>query len=63
MINPNGRRYWRLKYRVNHKEKVLALGIYPDISIAQARDQAQKAKQLLKQCIDPGISRKQKRQR
>jgi hypothetical protein len=61
LINPNGRRYWRLKYWVNYKEKVLALGIYPDILIAQAREQAQKAKQLLKQCINPGISRKQKK--
>jgi integrase len=61
LINPNGRRYWRLKYRVNHKEKVLALGVYPDVSIAQAREQALKAKRLLKQCIDPGISRKQEK--
>jgi hypothetical protein len=61
LINPNGCRYWRLKYRVDQKEKVLALTVYPDISIAQAREQAQKAKQLLKQYFDPDISRKQEK--
>jgi hypothetical protein len=42
LINPNGRRYWRLKYRMNHKEKALALGLYPDVPTAQAREQARK---------------------
>ena len=34
LVNPNGSRYWRLKYRVAGKEKLLALGVYPDIPLA-----------------------------
>jgi len=33
MVNPNGSRYWRLKYRIKGKEKLLALGVYPDVSL------------------------------
>ena len=34
LVNPNGARYWRLKYRVAGKEKLLALGVYPDVTLA-----------------------------
>ena len=37
MVHPNGSKYWRLKYRFLSKEKVLAIGIYPHISLADAR--------------------------
>ena len=38
LVNPNGSRYWRWKYRINKKEKVLALGVYPNVSTSDARD-------------------------
>jgi hypothetical protein len=38
LINPNGSKYWRLKYRIHKREKVLALGVYPNVSMADARD-------------------------
>jgi len=61
LVNPNGSRYWRWKYRFNKKEKVLALGVYPNVSTSDARDKVHEAKQILDQDIDPGISRKQQR--
>ena len=40
LIHSNGSKYWRFKYRFAGKEKLLALGIYPDVSLAQARQRA-----------------------
>lgn len=61
LVNPNGSRYWRLKYRINGKEKSLSLGVYPNVSIAEAREKVLKAKKTLEQGIDPGIEKKQKK--
>lgn len=44
LVNPNGARYWRLKYRVNGKEKLLALGVYPAVTLADARSKRDEAK-------------------
>ncbi|MBC8442249.1 MAG: DUF4102 domain-containing protein [Deltaproteobacteria bacterium] len=46
LVNPNGSRYWRWKYRISGKEKVLALGVYPDVTISKARAKVLSAKQL-----------------
>jgi len=53
LISPNGGKYFRLKYRFAGKEKVLALGVYPEITLKQARIERDKAKVLLTQGIDP----------
>ena len=37
-VMPTGSKYWRLKYRFGGKEKRLAFGVYPDVSLAQARE-------------------------
>lgn len=58
LINPNGSRYWRWKYRFSNKEKVLALGVYPNVSMTDARDKVQDARQLLDKGIDPGTHKK-----
>lgn len=55
---PNGGRYWRLKYRFAGKEKLLALGTYPDVSLALARQRRDDARQLLAQGIDPSQHKK-----
>ncbi|VAX74578.1 prophage CPS-53 integrase [Enterobacter cloacae] len=47
LVNPNGKRYWRLKYRVAGKEKLLALGVYPDVTLAEARSKREEAKRAL----------------
>ena len=46
-------RYWRLKYRIEGKEKVLAIGTYPDINLREAREAAQHARRLLVRGVDP----------
>lgn len=57
-VSPAGAKLWRLKYRFNGKEKRLALGIYPDVSLAKARDKRDEARKLLASGIDPGEHRK-----
>ena len=37
-IRPNGAKYWRLVYRFRNKQKTLALGVYPVVTLAKARD-------------------------
>ena len=54
LVHPNTSKYWRLKYRYQGKEKVLALGVYPQISLADARLRRDQAKKLLANNTDPG---------
>ena len=51
-------RYWRMDYRFGGKRKTLALGIYPAVSLVQARKGRDKARQLLEQGIDPYLHRR-----
>ncbi|PHM52202.1 integrase [Xenorhabdus hominickii] len=53
LVNPNGSRYWRLKYRIAGKEKLLALGVYPEISLAEARTKRNDARRTLSDGNDP----------
>jgi hypothetical protein len=57
LINPTGSKCWRFKYRFNAKEKLLSLGIYPDLSLADARDKRDEARKLLAKEIDPGLAK------
>jgi hypothetical protein len=61
LINPKGAKYWRLKYRYGGKEKTLALGVYPEVSLAEARDRRSKARAKLRDDIDPGVAKRLKR--
>ena len=56
--SPAGGKLWRLKYRFGGKEKRLALGAYPEITLKAARDRRDDARALLANGIDPGIERK-----
>lgn len=51
-------RYWRLKYRHAGKEKRLALGVYPEVSLAEARDRREAARAQLRDKLDPLAARK-----
>lgn len=63
-VMPNGAKYWRLKYRYLGKEKLLALGVYGQMSLAEARDARDKAQKLVKAGKDPAqIKRLEKLQR
>lgn len=60
-VHPNGSKYWRLKYRFMGKEKRLAIGVYPQISLAKARKARESAKDLLAEGIDPSAYKKQEK--
>jgi Arm DNA-binding domain len=57
-VKPSGSRCWRFKYRINGKEKLLALGVYPDVPLKLARDRREEARQLVANGIDPGAKRR-----
>ncbi|HBR7540547.1 tyrosine-type recombinase/integrase [Klebsiella sp. CN_Kp090] len=58
LVHPNGSKYWRLQYRFGGKQKMLALGVYPDVSLADARARREEARKLLANSIDPGDKKK-----
>jgi integrase len=59
LVTPSGAKYWRLKYFFAGKEKLLALGVYPDITLADARDRRAQARKLLAAGNDPGQAKKE----
>ena len=60
-ITPKGSKYWRLKYSFRGKEKRLALGVYPEVSLQAARDKTMAARKLLHEYIDPAQIKRQKK--
>lgn len=61
LVQPNGSRYWRLKYRIAAKEKLLAIGVYPDVSLSEARAKALGARGLIRDGVDPVVERRRHR--
>ncbi len=62
LATPQGGKYWRFKYRFAGKEKLLALGTYPEISLAGARQRRDEARKHVAQGVDPGALRKAQKQ-
>ena len=62
LITPSGGKLWRFKYRFGGKEKLLALGKYPEISLADARMLRDEARKQIAHGIDPGAVRKAQKQ-
>jgi integrase len=60
-VFPNGSKLWRLKFRLAGKEKRLALGAYPEITLAEARRQCDIARAKIGQGIDPSLERKREK--
>ena len=58
LITPRGSKLWRAAYRFGGKQKTLAIGIYPAVSLKAAREQRDEAKRLLAQGIDPAAQRR-----
>ena len=58
LIQPHGTKLWRQAYRINGKQKTLAFGIYPTVSLADARAKRDAAKKLLEDGGDPSVRRK-----
>jgi integrase len=58
LVTPSGGKLWRFKYRFNNKEKKLAFGSYPEISLQDARQKREDARRLLANNVDPDAVRK-----
>ena len=58
LITPAGGKWWRFKYRFDGKEKLLSIGVYPDVTLAKAREKRDEARKLLVDSIDPGENRR-----
>ncbi len=58
LIHPNGGKWWRFDYRFGGKRKTLSMGVYPEISLKDARDRRDEARKLLANDCDPGENRK-----
>lgn len=61
LVHSNGGKYWRFKYLYVGKEKLLALGTYPEISLSDARDKRHAARKLLANGADPSSKRKEEK--
>jgi integrase len=58
LLAPAGGKWWRFRYRYDGKHKTLSMGVYPDISLKDARERRDAARKLLADGIDPGENRK-----
>ena len=58
IINPNGGKWWRFKYKFEGKEKLLSLGVYPDVGLKEARERRDEARKLVANGVDPSEHRK-----
>lgn len=57
-VYPNGSKYWWLRYRIAGKAKLISLGVYPEVSLKEAREKALELKKLIKAGIDPSQKKK-----
>jgi hypothetical protein len=60
-VHPSGGKYWRIKYRVDGREKRLALGVFPDVNVGEARKRRDETRNMLAAGIDPAVLRKEER--
>jgi integrase len=62
LVTSTGGKLWRFDYRFNEKRKVLALGVYPSVTLADARERREDARKLLANGVDPGQIKKAQKQ-
>lgn len=62
-VMPTGAKYWQLKYRFQSKEKLLSFGVYPETTLAEAREKRDKARKLIAAGQDPALHKKEERRR
>lgn len=58
LITPHGSKYWRFQYRFGSKQKILALGVYTEVTLSEARRRRDEARQLVANGVDPSEKRK-----
>ncbi|WP_437891942.1 tyrosine-type recombinase/integrase, partial [Phytobacter sp. V91] len=61
LLHPNGSKYWRMQFRFAGKQKTHALGVYPTVSLAEARERRDSARKLLANGIDPSAKKQEDR--
>ncbi|HBS5659708.1 TPA: DUF4102 domain-containing protein [Klebsiella variicola] len=61
LLKPNGGKYWRLKYRVAGKEKLLTLGVYPEVTLADTQAKREEAKRGIAGDIDRMEAKREKK--
>jgi len=59
LVVPSGGKYWRFKYHFGGKEKLLALGVYPEVSLGEAREKRAEARKTLAKGNDPGAVKRE----
>lgn len=57
LVNPSGGKRWRFKYRFAGKEKLLSLGVYPEVPLKEARNRRDQERKKLSDKIDPAVNR------
>lgn len=57
LVNPSGGKWWRFKYRFAGKEKLLSLGVYPEVPLKEARNRRDQERKKLSDKIDPAVNR------
>ena len=57
LVTPAGGKWWRFRFRFDSKEKLLSLGVYPDVGLKDARNRRDEARKLLAEGTDPGEER------
>jgi integrase len=60
LVNPDGRKYWRMAYRWHGKQRTLALGVYPKVGLAAAKAASDAARKELASGIDPSVAKQQR---
>jgi integrase len=58
-VTPAGGKYWRMEYRFDNKKKLFSIGPYPEVSAAAARDAASRAREQLREGVDPSERKKE----
>jgi hypothetical protein len=61
LIHPNGSQWWRFKYRVGGREKLISFGTYPEVPLKAAREKREDARRLVAAGGDPSAQRKAER--
>ena len=62
LIHPNGSKYWRMKYSFDGKSKLASFGVWPGVSLKEARERRQEAKQKIKKGINPVEEKRKNKQ-
>src|SRR5690606_31427804 len=62
LVTPGGQKYWRYKFRIGRVEGLDALGGFPEVSLAQARQAHAESRRLVAEGINPVLARKERKQ-